>query len=87
MKIEQLIQVIEIAKTNSITLAAKNMFMSQSNLSTSVRELENEIRQQIFIRSNSGTTLTPFGEALRKQAKLTIRQFEYIKTMSSFHRK
>ncbi len=31
MKIEQLIQVIEIAKTNSITLAAKNMFMSQSN--------------------------------------------------------
>lgn len=87
MKIEQLIQVIEVAKTNSITLAAKNMFMSQSNLSTSIKELENEIQQQIFIRSNNGTTLTPFGEAFLKQAKLTIKQFEYIKNMSSFHGK
>ncbi len=87
MKIEQLIQVTEIAKVSSITLAAKNMFMSQSNLSTSIRELEKEIKQQIFVRSNSGTTLTPFGEAFLKQAKITIKQFEYIKNMSSLHGK
>lgn len=83
MKIEQLIQVIEIANTQSITLAARNMFMSQSNLSTSIRELEKEMNRQIFIRSNNGTKLTPFGEAFLTQAKSAVNQFEYIKNMSS----
>ncbi len=84
MKIEQLTQVIEIARTGSITLAARNLYMSQSNLSTSVRDLEKEINQRIFIRSNSGTTLTAFGEAFLEQAKIIVRQFRYIQGMSSF---
>lgn len=64
MKIEQLIQVVEIAKTKSITMAAKNLYMSQSNLSISIRELEKELNKQIFIRSNNGTKITEFGEKL-----------------------
>ena len=83
MKIEQLVQVIEIAKTRSITLAAKNLYMSQSNLSTSIRELEKEMKQNIFVRSNNGTQLTPFGEAFLIQARSVVKQFEYIKGMSS----
>ena len=83
MKIEQLVQVIEIAKTCSITLAAKNLYMSQSNLSTSIRELEKEMKQNIFVRSNNGTQLTPFGEAFLIQARSVVKQFEYIKGMSS----
>ena len=79
MKIEQLVQVIEIAKTRSITLAAKNLYMSQSNLSTSIRELEKEMKQNIFVRSNNGTQLTPFGEAFLIQARSVVKQFEYIK--------
>ena len=82
MKIEQLVQVIEIAKTRSITLAAKNLYMSQSNLSTSIRELEKEMKQNIFVRSNNGTQLTPFGEAFLIQARSVVKQFEYIKGMS-----
>ena len=82
MKIEQLIQVIEIAKTKSITLAAKNLYMSQSNLSTSIRELEKEMNKQIFVRSNNGTQITPFGEKFLEQAKSIIKQFEYVKNMS-----
>ena len=83
MKIEQLVQVIEIAKTRSITLAAKNLYMSQSNLSTSIRELEKEMKQNIFVRSNNGTQLTSFGEAFLIQARSVVKQFEYIKSMSS----
>lgn len=83
MKIEQLIQVIEVARVQSITLAAKNMYMAQSNLSTSLRELEKEMNQQIFIRSEKGTQLTPFGEAFLTQAKFVVKQFDYIKGMSS----
>lgn len=83
MKIEQLIQVVEIAKTSSITFAAKNLFMSQSNLSTSIKELEKEMGRKIFTRSNNGTQLTPFGEEFLEQARMAVKQFEYIKNMSS----
>lgn len=83
MKIEQLVQVVEIAKTRSITFAAKNLFMSQSNLSTSIKELEEEMGRKIFIRSNNGTQPTPFGEEFLEQARMAVKQFEYIKNMSS----
>lgn len=83
MKIEQLVQVVEIAKTRSITFAAKNLFMSQSNLSTSMKELEKEMGRKIFIRSNNGTQLTPFGEEFLEQAEMAVKQFEYIRNMSS----
>ncbi|MCI7658429.1 LysR family transcriptional regulator [Anaerotignum sp.] len=82
MKIEQLIQVVEIAKTKSITMAAKNLYMSQSNLSISIRELEKELNKQIFIRSNNGTKITEFGEKLVEQAAILVKQFEDIKNMS-----
>lgn len=82
MKIEQLIQVVEIAKTKSITMAAKNLYMSQSNLSISIRELEKELNKQIFIRSNNGTKITEFGEKLVEQAVILVKHFEDIKNMS-----
>lgn len=85
MKIEQLVQVVEIAKTRSITFAAKNLFMSQSNSSTSIKELEEEMGRKIFIRSNNGTQPTPFGEEFLEQARMAVKQFEYIKNMSSVH--
>ena len=61
MTLNQLKYVIEIAKTGSINQAAANLFLSQSVLSTSVSSLEKEIGQKIFVRSNRGVTLTPFG--------------------------
>ena len=43
MDINQLQYVLEVAKTGSITKAAKNLFMGQPNLSKSIKDLENEI--------------------------------------------
>lgn len=82
MKIVQLIQVIEIARVKSITQAAKNMYMAQSNLSTSIKELESELNQNIFFRSEKGMQLTPFGEEFLTQAKIIVKQFDYIRSMA-----
>ena len=61
MNLNQLKYVIEIARTRSINKAASNLFVSQSVLSTAIISLEKEIGQPIFIRSNKGVSLTPFG--------------------------
>ena len=63
-------------------MAAKNLYMLQSNLSISIRELEKELNKQIFIWSNNGTKITEFGEKLVEQAVILVKQFEDIKNMS-----
>ncbi len=54
----QLNYVTEIYNCGSINKAAQNLFVSQSSLSNSIRELEDELGIKIFIRSNRGIILT-----------------------------
>ena len=61
MTLNQLNHVIEISRCGSINKAAANLFVSQSVLSTSIKNLERELGKDIFIRSTKGVTLTPFG--------------------------
>ena len=42
MKMDQLRQMVELYQTGSINRAAANLFMSQPNLSQSIRRLEDE---------------------------------------------
>ena len=48
MKLEQIEQAIMVAKTKSISLAAESLFISQPNLSLSIKKLEEEIGYPIF---------------------------------------
>lgn len=61
MTLNQLKYVVEVAKAGSINKAASNLFVAQSVLSTAIMNLEKEIGHEIFMRSNRGVTLTPFG--------------------------
>ena len=64
MKLEQISYILEIAKQGSIGKAAKKLYMSQPNLSMSIRMLEEELGFKIFDRSNSGVELTAKGMEL-----------------------
>ena len=48
MKLEQIEQFNELAKTGNINRAAKNLYMSQPNLSRSIKHLEEEIYSDSF---------------------------------------
>lgn len=61
MTFEQFKFVLEIAKTGSINQASNNLFLSQATLSTSIKNLEGELGQAIFVRNNRGIQTTPFG--------------------------
>ena len=62
MTLQQLHQVITIADSGSMNEAAKKLFISQPSLSATVKELEQEIGFNLFVRSNRGIIITPEGE-------------------------
>lgn len=56
-----MLYVLEIAKTGSFNQAAKNLYLSQPNLSRAVQSLEDELGFPIFERHRNGVTLTQRG--------------------------
>ena len=70
----QLNYVTEIYSCGSINKAAQNLFVSQSSLSNSIRELEDELGIKIFIRSNRGIILTDDGREFITQIRPIIEQ-------------
>ena len=63
MKIEQLEQLIKIVECGSMNTAAEEMYLARSSLSTSMKRLEEELGEPVFIRHSNGVNLTPFGSA------------------------
>lgn len=61
MTFEQFKYVLEVAKYGSFNQAANTLFLSQSTLSMSIKNLEEELGQAIFLRNNRGIQLTAFG--------------------------
>ncbi|SDH31971.1 LysR family transcriptional regulator [Desulfosporosinus hippei] len=52
----------EVAETKNITLSAEKLHMSQPNVSSQIKQLENQYGARFFDRSNKGVTLTKEGE-------------------------
>lgn len=78
MKLQQLKYLIAISECGSINEAAQNLYTSQSNLSTAVKELERELGITIFTRSNRGVTLTNDGSELLGYARQVVEQADML---------
>lgn len=78
MTLQQLKYVIEVADRGSMSEASKNLFISQPSLSNSIKELENEIHINIFIRSNKGITVSPEGREFLGYARQVIEQNDLL---------
>ena len=74
MQLHQLVYFIKVAEKGSINKAAEELFLSQPNLSQSIKSLEQEIGVPLFIRNNKGTTLTEDGKKLYEYASVIIQQ-------------
>lgn len=82
MKLEHLVQVLEIARTGSMNKAAANLYISQPNLSTSIKELEFELCTSLFMRTNTGARLTPYGAQFVEYAQNILEQLGEIKDIA-----
>ena len=54
----------EVADTGNISTAAKNLYISQSAVSQSIKQLETSLQARLFMRSPRGVSLTGEGQML-----------------------
>ncbi|MGX7776586.1 LysR family transcriptional regulator [Streptococcus pluranimalium] len=78
MNFQQCRYVVTIAEAGSFNEAAKRLFVSQPNLSSSIHQLEEELGVQLFIRSNTGVRLTDDGYDFIKYAKRIIGELDFL---------
>lgn len=79
MKIEMLFYAIEIADTGSFSQAARNLYVSQPNLSHAIRQLEEQYQVTLFHRTSLGVVPTPEGQVLIERARIIKREYEQTK--------
>lgn len=80
MTLQQLKYIIEIVNCGSISEAAKHLFISQPSLSNAVKELENDIGIDIFIRTNKGISLSTDGAEFLGYARQVVEQAELLES-------
>lgn len=78
MTIQQLRYLVTIAECNSINKAAQKLFMTQSNLSKAIQQLENELGYTLIIRSNKGISFTNAGSSFLSDAYVLLEQFDLM---------
>ena len=78
MNIMQMKYVLEVAVAPSIREASTRLFLSQPALSSSIRELEEELGIIIFDRSNKGISLTDEGREFVTYAQRVVGQYEIL---------
>ena len=69
MEIRVLKYFIAIAREQSILAAAESLHLSQPTLSRQIKDMEEELGKQLFIRGSRKITLTEEGMILRKRAE------------------
>lgn len=81
MNINQIQYLLAIYKYGSITQAAENLFVSAPSISTSVRNLEQELGCQLLLRHHNGVTFTEEGEEaiqLMKEIDENIQKLHHL---------
>ncbi len=80
MRMSQIEQAVTIAAEGSISRAAKKLYLSQPNLSQSLKLLEEELGEALFERTGRGVVLTAFGREFLSLAQPAYRQFQMLDT-------
>jgi DNA-binding transcriptional LysR family regulator len=78
MTLQQLRYAVTIADNKSINKAASKLFITQPSLSSTIKDLENEINIEIFKRSNRGIVITPEGEEFLGYARQMLEHYKLI---------
>ncbi|WP_075980208.1 cidABC operon transcriptional activator CidR [Bacillus massilinigeriensis] len=80
MDIKHLQYFLEVANSNSFSLAANRLFISQPTISKMIKNLEQELGVELFDRSRKHLVLTDAGQIIFEQAKLIDQAFKNLGT-------
>lgn len=80
MNIVQLNYFITLANERKFTTAATKLYITQPTLSQQIKQIENELGQDLFIRTHKDVSLTPAGKIFYEYAIEAIKQWELCKS-------
>lgn len=66
----------EVAEAGNITAAAQSLYISQSAVSQSIKQLESELQTRLFARNSRGVTLTGEGKMLYEYVRSAMGLLE-----------
>lgn len=76
MRLNQLRDFVAVARAGSLRAAARNLGMTQPAISRSIRELEQTLGTQLFVREARGVQLTSIGERMLPRASAILRDIQ-----------
>lgn len=83
MELYQLKQFVAVAETGSMTQAAEQLYLSQPNISRSIKRLEQELGMQLFIRERNKMVLNENGEFILSHARAALEEVYKIQNAHS----
>lgn len=83
MKHEQLVTLEAIVLTGTFRGAAERLHKSQSAVSHTIRQLEEELDLELFSREAYRPSLTPAGEVFYREASRVLRQMQGLRTTAA----
>jgi len=86
MNLDHLAYLVEVSKTKSISLSAKNLHISVSAISQAINNLEDVFGFKIFIRSRNGTIPTLEGQKLIEKSLSLLTHAEELKELAKHNK-
>ncbi len=77
--VQGLLAFVKVSEVNNFSSAAKALGVSKSHISKTIKSLEEEVGQSLFLRSTRKVQLTSAGEAFLTQCKETLEKLEHTK--------
>ncbi len=84
--VKQLRYLVALEKDGHFGRAAKSCFVSQSAFSLAIKELETILDCHLVDRTNKCVTFTALGKEIVSQARLCLRDIEYLIELASEHK-
>lgn len=78
MDLSHLNYLVEVANCGSITKAAQRLFITQPYVSRVIKEIEEELKVKIFIRTRQGVVLTKKGEKIISDSRKIIKDYQEL---------
>ncbi|MGG0175886.1 LysR family transcriptional regulator [Gottfriedia acidiceleris] len=82
MNLDHLAYIVDVSKTKSLSMSAKNLHISVSAISQAINNLEEEFGFKIFTRLRNGTIPTTEGERLIEKSLNVLEHAEKLKQLA-----
>ncbi len=79
MTISQILYAIKLSEYRNFTIAAKELFITQSTLSLQIKKLEDELGVDLFIREKGGVKLTEAGKDFVYYGRKVLDSYDNLK--------